>query len=183
MTKKKLLRDYFKKKRQKNYFEIKKSFFKPLKNFIPNSKKNFFLALYFPIRFEVNVKKVISTIQKKNVKFLLPVIKKSRDMGFYEWRIKVTLNLNKFGTPEPAEFGKPLIPNLMLIPLLAFDKQKFRLGYGGGYYDTFLKNNEKRNRSITTIGIAFSFQKYNKLPLSKHDKKLDYILTENGLIK
>ena len=97
--------------------------------------------------------------------------------------IKETLNLNKFGTPEPVEFGKPLIPNLMLIPLLAFDKQKFRLGYGGGYYDTFLKNNEKRNRSITTIGIAFSFQKYNKLPLSKHDKKLDYILTENGLIK
>ena len=70
MTKKKLLRDYFKKKRQKNYFEIKKSFFKPLKNFIPNSKKNFFLAIYFPIRFEVNVKKIISTIQKKNVKFL-----------------------------------------------------------------------------------------------------------------
>ena len=101
-------------------------------------------------------------------------------MHFHMWKKNDILLINKYGIPEPIK-SKKIVPDVVLVPLLAFDKQKFRLGYGGGYYDTFLKNNEKRNRSITTIGIAFSFQKYNKLPLSKHDKKLDYILTEKGI--
>ena len=67
----------------------------------------------------------------------------------------------------------------MLIPLLAFDKNNDRLGYGKGFYDKFLKI----KKNIITIGVAFSFQKYNKLPTSNLDIKLDYILTEKGLEK
>ena len=67
----------------------------------------------------------------------------------------------------------------MLVPLLAFDRLNNRLGYGKGFYDKFLSTRKK----IKTIGVAFSFQKYNKLPVTKLDIKLNYILTEKGLQK
>ena len=80
---------------------------------------------------------------------------------------------------EPYLQRKIIVPNFMLIPLLAFDKNNDRLGYGKGFYDKFLKI----KKNIITIGVAFSFQKYNKLPTSNLDIKLDYILTEKGLEK
>ena len=69
----------------------------------------------------------------------------------------------------------------MLVPLLAFDRQNNRIGYGMGFYDKFLNKSLKKRKKILTIGVAFSFQKYNKLPVSNLDIKLDYILTEKGL--
>ena len=102
-------------------------------------------------------------------------------MKFYQWNFLETLKVNKYGMLEPTNLKKPLIPNILLIPLLAFDTNKNRLGYGKGFYDKFLNKYLKKNKDILTIGIAFSFQKYNKLPTSKYDVKLDYILTENGL--
>ena len=61
---------------------------------------------------------------------------------------------------------------------MAFNKNKFRLGYGGGYYDRYIKK-IKKIKKILTIGMAFSFQEVSKLPINEHDKKLDYIFTEN----
>ena len=69
----------------------------------------------------------------------------------------------------------------ILVPLLAFDKKKNRVGYGKGYYDRYLSKYLKKNKNIITIGVAFSFQKYHKLPFSSFDVKLNYILTEKGL--
>ena len=68
-------------------------------------------------------------------------------------------------------------PDLIIVPLLAYDNSKNRLGYGKGYYDKFLR----RNKNIPTIGLAFSFQKFNKIKTSKFDVKLNYILTEKGI--
>ncbi|MDC0514086.1 5-formyltetrahydrofolate cyclo-ligase, partial [Pelagibacteraceae bacterium] len=62
------------------------------------------------------------------------------------------------------------------------DRQNNRIGYGMGFYDKFLNKFLKKRKKILTIGVAFSFQKYNKLPVSNLDIKLDYILTEKGLI-
>mgnify|MGYP006229422895 FL=1 len=67
------------------------------------------------------------------------------------------------------------------MPLLAFDKFKNRLGYGKGFYDKFLKKNDKNKSKVISIGVAFSFQKYHKLPVNNKDVKLDYILTEKGI--
>ena len=69
-----------------------------------------------------------------------------------------------------------------MVPLLAFDKQKNRIGYGKGFYDKYLNRFLKINRNILTVGVAFSFQKYHKLPVNKKDFKLDYIITEKGMI-
>ena len=76
---------------------------------------------------------------------------------------------------------KMKIPNLMLVPILAFAKHKYRLGYGKGYYDRYLYKYLKKFKNILTVGVAFSFQKYHKLPIDKNDVKLNYILTERGI--
>ena len=98
-------------------------------------------------------------------------------MKFVVWNLFKPLKVNTFGFLDPKAKSKVIIPDLIVVPLLAFDKSKNRLGYGKGYYDKFLK----KNKNITTIGVAFSFQKYNKITTSNHDVKLDYILTEKGI--
>ena len=103
-------------------------------------------------------------------------------MNFLEWKYLDILKVNNFGMLYPCLQTKYLIPDVMLVPLLAYDLQNNRLGYGKGFYDRYLSKFLK-NKKTTTIGIAFSFQKYNKLPVSKSDIKLDYILTEKGLQK
>ena len=81
---------------------------------------------------------------------------------------------------EPYK-NKIKTPNFMLVPILAFDEHKYRLGYGKGYYDRYLNKYLKKFKNILTVGVAFSFQKYHKLPIDKSDVKLNYILTERGI--
>ena len=104
-------------------------------------------------------------------------------MNFVEWKYLDPLKVNNFGMLEPCLAKKPLVPDFMLVPLLAFDKNNNRLGYGKGFYDRFLNKFLRIKKYITTIGVAFSFQKYNKLPVSNLDIKLNYILTEKGIKK
>ena len=102
-------------------------------------------------------------------------------MHFYEWEKNDILKINQFGMLEPARLLRNIIPDIMLVPLLAYDSQNNRLGYGGGFYDQYLNKYLKTQNNILTIGIAFSFQKYHKLPVSNNDVKLNYILTEKGI--
>ena len=91
------------------------------------------------------------------------------------------LLINKYGIPEPVE-SKEIIPSLVLLPLLAYDKNKNRIGYGKGFYDKFLYQFLKTRKKIFTVGVAFSFQKHHKLPNNNKDFKLDYIITDKGII-
>ena len=70
----------------------------------------------------------------------------------------------------------------MIVPLVGFDKDKFRLGYGGGFYDRYISKILSFKKMVT-VGFAFSFQEVDKIPINKFDQKLDYVLTNNGLIK
>ena len=112
----------------------------------------------------------------------MPIIQKNNSMEFYKWKHNEILYVNKYGIPEPTKTIK-IIPSIMLVPLLAFDKDKNRLGYGKGYYDKYLFKYIKTHKHILTVGVAFSFQKYNKLPVNKKDFKLTFIITEKGIIK
>ena len=102
-------------------------------------------------------------------------------MHFYQWEKSDVLKINQYGMLEPANLTKIIIPDIILVPLLAFDNKKNRLGYGGGYYDRFIEKILNFHKKIISIGIAFSFQKHNKIPVTNTDVKLDYILTEKGL--
>ena len=70
----------------------------------------------------------------------------------------------------------------MIVPLVGFDNNKFRLGYGGGFYDRYIAK-LSNFKKVLSIGFAFSFQKIKKIPVNKFDQKLDFILTNKGIIK
>ena len=183
MDKKWLIRKKYFLKRKKNYFNIDVNFFLPLvkliKKIIKNKDKN--IAIYFPNSYEVNVLKILEVEYFKKFNFLLPIIKKNNSMKFYKWKKNGVLLINKYGIPEPVEI-KETIPSIVLLPLLAYDKNKNRIGYGKGFYDKFLNKFLKTRKKILTIGVAFSFQKHHKLPNNKKDFKLNYIITEKGII-
>ena len=184
MLSKNQIRKKYSNLRKNKYFEISDKYYKPIIKLINNfsKKKKIKISFYYPSNYEVNTLVFFKMINKKK-RFipLLPQITSKNGMKFYQWNYLETLKVNKYGMLEPTNLKKPLIPNILLIPLLAFDTNKNRLGYGKGFYDKFLNKYLKKNKDILTIGIAFSFQKYNKLPTSKYDVKLDYILTEDGL--
>ena len=85
--------------------------------------------------------------------------------------------VNKYGIPEPLNTQKNYSPDIVLVPLLAFDKEKNRLGYGKGFYDRYLNKLIKSHKKILAIGVAFSFQKYKKIPSSKFDFQLNKVFT------
>ena len=91
-----------------------------------------------------------------------------------------TLYVNEFGILEPAK-SQVKVPDVMLIPVIAFDKYKYRLGYGKGFYDRYLNKYLKQFKNILTVGVAFSFQRHHKLPINRNDVKLDFIITEKGV--
>ena len=169
--------------RKKKYFEIKPSFFNPLIRLIKKKykKKHVSLSSYYPASFEVNVLKLFETAIINKLKILLPVLVGNNAMHFYEWEKNDVLQINQFGMLEPALLSRHIVPDIMLVPLLAYDNQNNRLGYGGGFYDRYLNKYLKTHNNILTIGIAFSFQKHHKLPVSNNDVKLNYILTEKGI--
>jgi 5-formyltetrahydrofolate cyclo-ligase len=182
MIQKKILRKKYFYLRKKNYYEVDQKFFFPLFKLIKSNfkKKDLRLALYYPSNFELNVLKFLENEYMKNKNVLLPAIKKKNDMDFYSWKKKQALFVNEFGMLEPNKI-KIKKPNFMLVPILAYDNQKYRLGYGKGFYDRYLNKYLKKFKNIITVGVAFSFQKYHKLPRDKNDVKLNYILTEKGI--
>ena len=100
-------------------------------------------------------------------------------MDFFKWSFSNPLIINKYGIPEPVS-NKIRYPDILLVPLVAFDKDLNRIGYGGGFYDRYIKKIKKKK--IITIGLAFSFQKVKKIQTNKFDIKLDFIVTEKKRI-
>ena len=131
---------------------------------------------YYPYNYEVNAIKILEKFEKLNYLITLPKIKKNSQMDFFYWSTKDPLSINKYGIPEPTS-NKINYPNILLVPLVAFDKHLNRVGYGGGFYDRYIKKLKKKKK-IITIGLAYSFQKVKKIPINKYDIKLDFIVTE-----
>ena len=131
---------------------------------------------YYPYNYEIDVIKVLERLEKKNYLISLPRIKKNYRMDFFQWSTKDPLKINKFGIPEPCS---DLIkyPSILLVPLVAFDIHNNRIGYGGGFYDRYIKR-VKKNKKIITIGLAYSFQEVKEIPMKEHDMKLDFVITE-----
>jgi 5-formyltetrahydrofolate cyclo-ligase len=181
MQQKKILRKKYFQLRKKKYYKIKKDFFTPFVNLIKSKfKKKIKLAIYYPATFEVDALRVLEFKHVSLQNTLLPIIEENNLMNFFPWKKNEVLQINKFGMLEPIK-SQLNIPEVMLVPLLVFDKNKYRLGYGKGFYDRYLNKYLKKFNNILTIGVAFSFQKYHKLPINNADVKLDYILTEKGI--
>ena len=136
---------------------------------------------YFTSNFEIDDLKILEMMEKKNFNVSLPVIKENNQMNFLQWSINNPLKINKFGIPEPIS-SNIIDPDILLVPLVSFDSELNRLGYGGGFYDRYIEKIEKVKKVIK-IGLAFSYQKIKKVPINKFDKKLDFIITEKEILQ
>ena len=178
------LRNRFLLQRKKKY-SIKKNFnftliFKLIKKHFNNKK--IIIAGYYPSYYEVNILKFLERAAKKKFKITLPIVKSSTSMSFKSWTPYEPLYVSKFGILEPKNTNKEFIPDLIIVPLVAFDGELNRIGYGKGYYDRKLKKLKKIKRNVVCLGVAYSFQKCRSIPVNKHDFKLDYIFTERKII-
>ena len=110
---------------------------------------------YYPVNFEINDLEFLRKFEKNKFNISLPVIKKNFQMDFYEWSFSNPLKVNKYGIPEP-ENKKIVYPDILLIPLVAFDKNLNRLGYGGGYYDRLIQRLSKKKKNYKNRLGSFS---------------------------
>ena len=182
MSKIKLRKNILKIRKNKNTSNLKINFNK-IFNIIKNNfhNKKILIGGYYPVNNEIDDIQILKEFNKRNYKTSLPLIKSNFEMDFYSWSYFESLKINKFGIPEPYK-KKKNYPDVILVPLVAFDANLNRLGYGGGYYDRIIQKLENKKK-ILKIGLAFSFQRVKKVPIFKYDKKLDYILTEKLTLK
>ena len=178
---KKKLRKKILKIRKKIYSNSKKIDFTKVLSLIKKQKKNpKSIGGYFPVNYEIDDLEILKKLEKKKYKICLPVVKKNFDMDFYNFSFDDPLIVNKYGIPEPQK-KNIIYPDIILIPMVGFDKSLNRLGYGGGYYDRVIEKYMKKKKFLK-IGLAFSAQKITDLPVSKYDKKMDYIITEKYIL-
>ena len=102
-------------------------------------------------------------------------------MDFFKWSDCNPLKINRYGIPEPIS-SKIFYPDILLVPLVAYDNSLNRLGYGGGFYDRYIDKIEKIKKVIK-IGLAYSYQKIENVPINQYDKKLDFIITEKEILR
>tara|TARA_B100001057_G_scaffold215557_1_gene215790 strand:+ start:55 stop:594 length:540 start_codon:yes stop_codon:yes gene_type:complete len=162
-------------RKKKNCGDIVIDFKNILKILKKNKIKGKIIGGYYPYNYEVDAIKILEKFETLNYKVSLPKIKKNSQMDFFYWSRKDSLIINKYGIPEPSS-NKVVYPNILLVPLVAFDKNFNRIGYGGGFYDRYI-NKIKMIKKIVTIGLAYSFQKVKEIPVNEHDIKLDFIVT------
>ena len=179
---KSILRKKILKIREKNNKKNIQINFNQILKIIKNEKKtNKIIGGYYPVNFEADDLELLKKFEKKNFNISLPVIKKNFQMEFHKWSFSDLLKINKYGIPEP-ELKNIVYPDILLIPLVAFDDNLNRLGYGGGYYDRLIEKISKKKK-IIKIGLALSVQKIDKVPISAYDQKLDYIVTNKYIVE
>ena len=93
---------------------------------------------YYPVNFEMDDLQILKELENKGFKISLPIIKKNKEMDYYLWSSNNLLFINKYGIPEP-ENTILVKPDVIFVPMVAFDQRLFRIGYGGGYYDRYIE--------------------------------------------
>jgi len=133
------------------------------------------VAGYHPFNDEADPLELMKALAALGHPLALPLVRPGKALRFAEWAIGAPTRSNRFGILEPEPPGLALKPAAILVPLLAFDAEGHRLGYGGGYYDRALENS-----TALAIGIAYAGQEVEKLPRESHDRPLDLVVTETG---
>ncbi|MFZ5929676.1 MAG: 5-formyltetrahydrofolate cyclo-ligase [Pseudomonadota bacterium] len=141
------------------------------------------IAGYWPLKDEFDSRPLLESIAAQGGRLALPVV--AGDSGrliFREWAPGAPLAPAGFGTLGPRENAQEVLPDLVITPLLAFDRRGCRLGYGGGFYDRSLTALRVSGKCKLAIGLGFSAQRVQQVPVSDADARLDGIVTETGVI-
>jgi len=139
------------------------------------------VAGYSPIRSEIDPAPLMQELAARGMRLALPVIA-ARDapLGFRLWAADDKLLRGPLGILEPSPDAAEIVPDIVLVPLAAFDRWGHRIGYGAGHYDRTLAR-LRDSQKIIAIGLAFAVQEIETIPALPHDVALDYVLTETQL--
>lgn len=136
---------------------------------------------FLPIRSEVDIRPLMARLRERGARLCVPVILDRSTIVFRELVAGAALVPSGFGTSGPGPDAAVLDPEVMLVPLSAFDGAGHRIGYGAGHYDRAIDRLHQKGLNPRLIGIAFDCQEVPSVPAEPHDVRLDAILTESGL--
>ncbi len=140
------------------------------------------VAGYSPIRSEIDPIPLMRKLAVPGVQLALPaIIAGDQPLQFRAWSPDDRLQRGRLGILEPPADAKEVIPDILLVPLAAFDRAGHRIGYGAGHYDRTLEQLRKL-KAITAVGVAVAVQEVEAVPALSHDAALDYVLTETQML-
>lgn len=153
---------------------------KNLTSYIENVQN---IMIFMDMKTEVKITKLLELHPKKNFFISKITNSKNREMKINKYN-KNELILHKFGYYESSsnDFCDEKILDVVIVPALAFDSKKNRIGFGGGYYDTFLEKVRMKNNKALFIGVCYDFQIIDSVPTEKHDVTLDFVVSESKII-
>jgi 5-formyltetrahydrofolate cyclo-ligase len=136
------------------------------------------VSAYSPIRSEIDPAPLMRALGSQGARLALPaVLARGKALAFRAWSPGDRLMLGPLGILEPSPAAAEVVPDILLVPLAAFDRLGHRIGYGAGHYD-FTLAHLRKVKPVTTIGLAFAAQEIDAVPALQHDERLDYVLTE-----
>ena len=135
------------------------------------------VAGFWPIGEEIDIRPLLHVLHGRGHTIVLPVTpRRGNPLRFRTWQPGDVLEPERFGTFRPV--GQAAVPDFLLVPLLAFDRRGYRLGYGAGFYDRTLAGLPRR----FALGVAYAVQEVETVPTGPHDVRLDAVATEHGVI-
>ena len=145
------------------------------------------VGIYYPILNEISPLDFVKYLKKNEIMIALPVVNlDTQTMLFTKWDTKGKLKKGILGNLEPTSTKNIVMPEILIVPMLLFDRKLYRLGYGGGYYDKAIcklkKKFDKEGKKFISIGLAYSKQEIISIPYENHDERLDFIITEKEII-
>ncbi len=141
------------------------------------------IAGYWAVGSEIDLSPLLGSLDREGWSVALPiVVENGSPLVFRRWQSGDELLKGPLNTMQPKLICDEVIPDVVLVPLLAFDDGLFRLGQGGGFYDRTLEQLKSREGGVMSIGIAFAAQRVKAVPRDKFDQRLDFIVTENGRV-
>ena len=159
---------------------------KQLLNFVPDILEKFgrsIVAGFLPIQTEINIIPLLHELVTEQCQLCLPVTPMEPGcLLFRTFSFGQKLELGPYNTKYPNEGSFQVLPDLVLMPLLTFDKNYYRLGYGGGFYDRTISKFRTAEQKARFVGVAYSGQAVDKVPIASTDEPMDGILTPSGLI-
>ncbi len=138
---------------------------------------------FYPFESEIDVRPLLGKLGGEGWTTALPVIVgKDRALEFRRWYPGEPTVAGRWNIPRPVEDAPVVTPDVLLVPMLAFDRTGFRLGYGGGFYDRTLADLKMR-KSVVAIGVAYAAQEVDFVPRGPHDMPLDFVMTEREVMR
>jgi len=137
---------------------------------------------YSPIRSEINPVRLLRRFADAGAQLALPfMVARGQPLRFRAWSFGDELDRGQWGIREPKPDAPELDPDILIVPLAAFDRRGYRIGYGAGYYDLTL-NGLRAKKPITAVGFAYAMQEIDVVPALAHDARLDLVVTEREVI-